>query len=206
MLDPKSTVPDEILPILTVQEIIISSVPDEILSILTVQETILNTVPMLADFRMKTSLERAFAENCDIDDPIDIIRQYSSCVLAGIIPPLDILLAVATRFQSYLDAAGSEKLGDFFSPPIRGKRELLVQKLSDEERNRVFYFMWNFQKRESTTRPVSILAAAGAAIEEYKLRIGRDTLEKAYHKSGVAAIFDAGYDAMKDTEEETKQD
>jgi hypothetical protein len=183
-----------------------ATVPRDVLSVLTAQEVVLSTVPMFENLRKTTSLQRSLAENCDIDDPMDVIRQYSACVLAGIVPPPAILLAVATRFQGYLDAGGSAKLGDFFGPPMRGKREPLVQKLSDEERNRVFYFMWNFQKRESGSRPVSILAAAGAAIEEYKLRIGRDTLEKAYHKSGMAAIFDAGYDAMKDTEEEAKQD
>jgi hypothetical protein len=167
---------------------------DEAMSILIAQETVLNTVPMFEEHRTKNSVQRAFAENCDPDDSIDVIRQYASCILVGIVPPTHVLLAVATRFKEYLDSDGSN-LGDFFGAKRQqGKREPKVQRLKDEERTRVYYFMWEFIKLGN----VSTLAAAGAAIEKFNLHCGRDHLEKAYYASGVAAIFDKGYEVTRD--------
>jgi hypothetical protein len=168
------------------------NISEEALSRLARQFTALEVLPFLATDRKDTALTHAFADSCNVDDPIDLIRQFSGCVRDGVIPPPGILIAIAAKFQGYLDANGDSPMDFFFfGERKQGKKEKLKQALKDEEKNKIYCHMWDLMKRaRADGKPITILAAAGMAIDDLKLSIARDSLEKNYIASGIGKILD----------------
>jgi hypothetical protein len=176
-------------------------ISEEALSRLARQYTALEALPFLATDRTDTALTRAFADSCNVDDPIDLIRQFSSCVDDGVIPPPYILIAIATKFREYLGANGESPMDFFFfGDRKQGKKDLLVQRMKDESRNRVYAFMWDvLEKSKKEGKPKKALAAAIEALERFpEIDMKPESLAREYGRSGTASILDAAQAVVKE--------
>ena len=167
-------------------------VPKEAIERLALEENWLQSCRV--HFRVADSdyLQLAFAENINASNAIDLIRQFYLCVMKGITPPANVLIAVAERFEKYVAADGNESLDVFFGKAkTKGKKEPLRQQLQNEIKGKIYYFMWYQMKiAKENKKALTILAAAGMAIDTFQLNKCRDSLEKEYIASKVGKIFD----------------
>jgi hypothetical protein len=142
-------------------------------------------------------LQLAFAENAKPDDLIEVIRQFYLCVNKGITPPASLLKVVANGFEKYVLANGELSLDESFIKKRKGKKHPIKQKLKDENRWRIYYFMWcQIKLSELDNKELSILAAAGMARDKFLRHISIDTLEKEYITSKVSEKYNQAFDVM----------
>lgn len=142
-------------------------------------------------------LQLAIAENAKPNDSIDIIRQFYLCVKKGITPPAELLMVVADKFEKYELAKGELSLDECFNEKKRGKKHPIKQKLKDEEKNRVYYFMWSQIKlAELEGKKLSIWGAAKTAREKFTPHITTETLEKEYISAKLSDVFNNAYDVV----------
>ena len=142
-------------------------------------------------------LQLAFAENTKLDDSTDNIRQFYLCVKKGITPPAEILMVVANKFEKYELAKGELSLDECFNEKKQGRKHPIKQKLKDEEKNRVYYFMWSQIKlAELEGKKLSIWGAAKTAREKFTPHITTETLEKEYISAKLSDVFNNAYDVV----------
>lgn len=152
-------------------------------------------------------LQLTFAENANPNDTVDVIRQFYLCVKKGITPPASLLMTVANGFEKYNLAAGDLSLDESFTEKRKGKKHPLRQKLKDEEKGRVFYFMWcQIKLAELENKPLTILGAAGIARDKFMPQITTDTLEKEYISAKVSEKFNQAFDVVAEYAPEKKID
>ena len=60
-------------------------------------------------------LQLAFAENANLNDSVDVIRQFTLLIEKGITPPASILSTVAKSFRNYLDIEPHDSLDTAFN-------------------------------------------------------------------------------------------
>jgi hypothetical protein len=165
-----------------------------------VQATVFDAAPQYANERSKHAITKMMAEAVDPDDHINVIRHFSECVFAGVTPPPHILIAVAERFKTYIDGSGDLLLDEAFGKRnVQGAKRPLKQRLKDEERTQVHWYMWCLRKEaELSGRELKILGAAADAVEKYQLRVKADSLEKEYIGAGIEHVFDDAYQIIKE--------
>lgn len=154
-------------------------------------------------FKAKDSdyLQLVFADNANPDDSIDVIRQFTLCIKQGVTPPAKLLIAVANRFDKYLNAKPAESLDTSFD--LRPKQRVghpLKHRATKEERGRIVYFMYCLRRSEKLNgNDLSIENAAGRAINQLGLLdLTEDALKKDYLTMNADEIFDRAIDALGD--------
>lgn len=175
-------------------------VSDEARASLHRQKTVFDAAPQFADERKQHAIQRLLSEFSDPDDPTSVIRQFSACVFVGVTPPPEILIAVAEFFKRYLDAKGDISLDRAFGKQKKqGKRQPLKQRLKQEERQQIYWYVWCLRKQaERSGKSLSILGAAADAVEKFHLPIGATSLEKDYIAAKVQPIFDNAYGILRE--------
>ena len=127
-------------------------------------------------------LQLAFADNANLNDSVDVIRQFTLLIEKGITPPASILSAVAKSFRNYLDIEPHDSLDAAFN--LNKKQRIghpLAYRAVCEERGRIFYFMWYLRHDGKLKgKEPSIEEVAGIVINEWSLDLTEDVLKKDY--------------------------
>ena len=147
----------------------------------------------------------ALAENVKTDDAIDVIRQFTLLVKAGITPPPNILVAVALSFGKYISASGELSLDVAFNlKPKQRVGHPLTHRKEKEERGRICYLMWCLRHSAKLNgETLSIEDAAGKVINQLdQTELSEDVLKKDYIKIRADEIFDGVIKILEEIEAE----
>jgi hypothetical protein len=145
-------------------------------------------------------VQLAFAKNVNLDDSIDSIRQFTLLVEKGITPPATILNSLAIRFKQYLNKVPYVSLDVAFNLKRKqGVGHPLDYRLAIEERGRVIFFMWDLRHQaKMRNEKLSIMSAAGEAINMFDLSVSESVLEKNYVDMKADDIFGKAHQALLD--------
>jgi len=125
--------------------------------------------------------------------PTDIIERFSQCVCLGLIPPPNMLAAIAENFWIYLNAEGEISLDEAFGRrKAQGVKHPLKQRLKDTERRRWYIHLWNLKREmKKSGKKDKAFVAAEETVKEFKLCITAETLEKEYRDSKLEKVLDS---------------
>jgi hypothetical protein len=176
-------------------------VSEEARASLSRQQIALELAPQFAADWQQHVLLKAFAEFSIRGDSIDTIRQFTSCVYGGVMPPPNILIALAEAFSTYLDGAGASTLDAAFALQARQKiGNPLKNRMHKEERATVLFKMWQLRHAsEAAGKKISILDAAGLLINELNLEESEDTLSKAYSEANFDEVIGKSQQIVEET-------
>ena len=144
-------------------------------------------------------LQLAFAENANLNDSVDVIRQFTLLIEKGITPPASILSAVAKSFRNYLDIEPHDSLDTAFN--LNKKQRIghpLAYRAVREQRGRIFYLMWGLRHDGKLKgKEPSIEEVAGIVINKLSLDLTEDVLKKDYISKQADSIFNRGLEIMQ---------
>ena len=149
-------------------------------------------------------LQLAFAENANLNDSVDVIRQFTLLIEKGITPPASILSAVAKSFRNYLDIEPHDSLDTAFN--LNKKQRIghpLAYRAVREQRGRIFYLMWCLRHDGKLKgKEPSIEEVAGVVINKLSLDLTEDVLKKDYISKQADSIFDGAFEALRSLEKQ----
>lgn len=160
------------------------------------QEAWRNLMPEFREAQERRVIETLAAEFVS-DTPLNQVRRFTECVLAGVTPTASLIVSIGEAFKRYLDADGQLSLDAAFDlKPVQRRGHPLAAERRDTERARALRYMGILlltSMVENKGAKQSQEWAAGETINALGLDIDEGTLCRDYREQGIAAYFEEAF-------------